>query len=206
MVVLAAVSVAAALLLSQPLHDWVNDTSPDGHARVLLWIGVLVVAGALVVGLSFALWRLARLAIRRRARGLAKTIHLAIMCRQSCRQLSMEAATEQNPNVGFQHYCELGRHVAEQLELLWRGSAESLMQMSGRGLDLSTAEALMHAADKHCNVEIGAPLGVNPSGSTDRMARIQQAGFGGRCVALLLDQLIADLSDASGCRAMKQGG
>jgi hypothetical protein len=118
----------------------------------------------------------------------------AIICQQDGRQLQYEAANEQNCQVEFQHYCEMAKMLQENLELLWRGGDASVLVLIRKGLNLKGIESLMEAAERHYDVEINGPLGTSPMNQSDKMGRIREAGLGGRCIALLCNQLVRQIA------------
>ena len=194
--VLAALSLPATLLLGTPLHDWIDEVAGGrASAGFILWIGVLLCAAGIVAVSIFALRFLERVVLRARAKGLDELIEYVVICQQDGQQLKDEAADEQNSEVEFQHYCELARMLREHLELLWRGSDASIMALDKKGLDMRAAKALMNAAERHYDVEISGPLGTSPTAARDKEGRIKEAGFGGRCVALICSQLGKVLSE-----------
>ena len=197
--VLVTLSLPVALLLGTPLHDWIDDVGQGtDSAGIILWAGVLICAAGVVVATSLALHFLERAVIRRRAANLGRLLDIAAMCSQSGWHLHTEAAAETNTEVLFAHYCELGRMVRDQLELVRRGGDASVVAMGMTGLDTTAAEELMVTAGYHYGVEIAGPLGTKPSNITDKMTRIQEAGYGGRCVALIVDQLTDVLTRVKG--------
>ncbi len=193
--VLTVVSLPTALLVGSPLHGWIaGKARGDTVTQVGLWLSVFLGIAAGVVGIAWFLRFVERLILRRRAAALDALIAWARLCRQDGIQLQVEAASEQNNEVDFQHYCEMARILGENLDLVWRAGDASVLALTRKGLDLAAIEALMDAAHRHYDVEIQGPLGTNPRNQSDKIGRIRDAGFGGRCTSLLCGQLIATLS------------
>jgi len=163
-------------------------------AALLLWSGVFVCTGVAVYTTAYIIYAITRLIARREASALLELNKYAIICQQDGRQLQFEAANEQNSQVEFQHYCEMAKMLQENLELLWRGGDASVLVLIRKGLNLKGIESLMEAAERHYDVEINGPLGASPMNQTDKMGRIREAGLGGRCIALLCNQLVRQIA------------